>query len=67
MWKVWVVSHYLSTKDRTRMALADFSGSKWMISLKPAARMWALVFTVWTLFYDAIWLLLPLPKNRGKV
>ena len=39
MWKVWVVYHHLSTRDYTRMALADLSGSKRMIGSKPATRM----------------------------
>ena len=39
IWKVWVVSHHLSAKVCTRMALVDLSISNWMIGLKSAARM----------------------------
>ena len=66
MWKVWVVSHHLSTKVYTRMALADLFGNKQIICSKPVVRMWAFVSAVRTLYHAAMQSVLPLPKNGDK-
>lgn len=39
IWKVWVVSYHLSSKDCTKMALADLLGSKLLIGLKLTVQM----------------------------
>ena len=59
--------HHLLAKDYTKIALADLSGIKQMIDSKPAAQMWAYVSTIRTLYHAAIWLVIPLPENGGKV
>ena len=67
IWTVWVVSHYLSTKVCTRLALANLSNSKWIIGSKPTARIWALVSTVRKLYHVVTQLVLPLLENGEKV
>ena len=64
MWKVWAVSHHLSTKDYTKMVLAKVFGNKRMIGLKPAMRMWPLVSLVKILYHAATQLVLPLPEGK---
>ena len=48
IWKVWVVSHHLSAKHCTKIALAEVLGSEWMMGLKPGARIWPLASLVKT-------------------
>ena len=67
MWKVWVVSHHLSAKVCTKMALADLLGNKWMIGSKPATRIWPLVSLVRALHHAATLLVLPLPENKAEI
>ena len=61
------MSHHLLAKVYTKMALVDLTSSKGIIGSNPVAQMWALVSTVRTLYHVATWLVLPLPKNGGKV
>lgn len=57
----------LSANDFTKMALVDLSDSKQMISSKLATRMWAPISVVRSLYHAATWLVLLLPKIKGKV
>ncbi|KAK9998217.1 hypothetical protein SO802_017820 [Lithocarpus litseifolius] len=53
IWKVWVVSHHLSTKHCTKIALVEVYGSERMMGLKLVARIWPLVSLVKTWYHEA--------------
>ena len=66
MWKVWVVSHHLSTNVCTSMPLAKPLGIKWMIGSKLVTRTKAFVSFVKALYQEEMQLVLPLLVKVGN-
>ena len=56
-----------SCEDCNRMALACLSSSRRRMGSKPVACPKAFVSSVKPLYYEATWLVLPLPDNEGKI